>query len=74
MHQLKFSLTLHKRHSSAIKENNVNTTAKTIQCACKANLILVGVEDGQPQWMGTQKEWAEFERLLAWVDEYNSYA
>jgi len=39
------------------------TYAHTIQSACRAGLILGGIEDGKPQWIGNKKEFALFDLL-----------
>lgn len=39
------------------------TYAHTIQNACRAGLVLGGLDEGEPQWIGTKAQWDLF-RLL----------
>lgn len=39
------------------------TTAREIQNACQVGMLLVGDEEGRPQWLGTSEQWSEYEKL-----------
>lgn len=39
------------------------TTAGEIQAACKAGLILTGIDNGTPEWLGTTEQFVEFMKL-----------
>jgi len=38
--------------------------AKYYKAGFENNLILVGVEEGQPQWMGNKVDWANFNKVI----------
>lgn len=46
--------------------------AKEIVCATQAGLILTD-DCGELGWLGTSKQWSEYQRLLDWVDTYGTY-
>ncbi len=42
----------------------MNCLAYEFVCACEAGLQLAGQEDNAPQWMGTHKNWYDYEALI----------
>lgn len=45
------------------------TTAKEIQAARRAGLLLCGVEDDKPQWLGTGEQWMRYGAELRRYEE-----
>ena len=42
----------------------MNAIAKEILAANKAGLLLCGVEEGRPLWLGAQNQFSEYGRLI----------
>lgn len=52
----------------------MKTTAKEIQCASKAGLVLCGQNYFDfPEYIGSNRDWREYEELLNYVDENGIY-
>lgn len=50
------------------------TTAKEIQAAKLAGLSLAGRNGGELQWMGTARQWQEFQTTLDYMEFEIEYA
>ena len=52
----------------------MHTTAYEFRLACEAGLILSGVEDKKPVWIGLSDHWKRYGQLVEWFERTGTLA
>ena len=46
-------------------------TAFEFSAACEAGLVLTGVDEKKPEWVGSNEQWTRFGQLINWFEQDN---
>ena len=49
----------------------MNFTAYEFKYACDAGLILTGVDEGKPEWLGSIEKWNKYKALIYAHEQFN---